>query len=685
MTALTRRAGVALLKGVLPNPKGRTVSTPEGAAAWIERASRLLGCEAEPVETTLASLEKDLRAVQPAILQMPDGTYLAILRGSGRSLVVVAPSLSLQRIGRDAVCRILREPAERSRRAQVERLLSDARIASRRRARASRAILRDQLGSIRFRQCWLIRIPPSAQAWQWFGQAHAARNTFCLIAAHATQYLLWLGAWWLMGQSALGGRIDPGMFLAWALLLITLIPIQLFTTWTQGALAIGVGGLLKERLLAGALRLHPEEVRHSGMGQFLGQVFEAEAVETLTLNGGIAALLSIVELAISAVILGRSAILLLIWGGAALLLEAQFLRRYKAWTETRREMTHDLVENMVGHRTRLVQQPRNEWHSAEDQTVEGYLSTSRSLDRSGVFLLSWIPRGWLLIGVAGLIPGFIRNSNSVAGAALQLGGVLLAYGALRRLSGSLADIAAAWVAWKQVAPLFHAAARPEAAGELLVSEVTCGENPDTAKGSRKVIQADRLAFRYREGNPVLQACSLDIAAGDRILLEGPSGGGKSTFASLLSGMRRPETGVLLAGGLDLHTLGLDRWRKQVATAPQFHENHVFTGTFCFNLLMGRSWPPTVADVEEAEGICRQLGLGDLLGNMPGGMLQMVGEGGWQLSHGERSRLYMARALLQGAELVILDESFAALDPENLGLAMQCAFRNARTLLVIAHP
>jgi ABC-type ATPase involved in cell division len=51
--------------------------------------------------------------------------------------------------------------------------------------------------------------------------------------------------------------------------------------------------------------------------------------------------------------------------------------------------------------------------------------------------------------------------------------------------------------------------------------------------------------------------------------------------------------------------------------------------------------------------------------MPAGLLQMVGETGWQLSHGERSRLYIARALLQRAELIILDESFAALDPENL--------------------
>jgi ATP-binding cassette subfamily B protein len=71
--------------------------------------------------------------------------------------------------------------------------------------------------------------------------------------------------------------------------------------------------------------------------------------------------------------------------------------------------------------------------------------------------------------------------------------------------------------------------------------------------------------------------------------------------------------------------------------------------------------------------------------MPSGWQQMVGESGWQLSHGERSRVFIARALLQDADLVIMDESFGALDPENLYLALECAQRRAATLLIIAHP
>jgi ATP-binding cassette, subfamily B, bacterial len=86
---------------------------------------------------------------------------------------------------------------------------------------------------------------------------------------------------------------------------------------------------------------------------------------------------------------------------------------------------------------------------------------------------------------------------------------------------------------------------------------------------------------------VLRQCSLSVSSGDRILVEGSSGGGKSTLASLLVGMLTQHSGLLLLEGLDWQTLGVDGWRRRVASAPQFHENHVLTETFAFNLLMGR--------------------------------------------------------------------------------------------------
>jgi ATP-binding cassette subfamily B protein len=175
-----------------------------------------------------------------------------------------------------------------------------------------------------------------------------------------------------------------------------------------------------------------------------------------------------------------------------------------------------------------------------------------------------------------------------------------------------------------------------------------------------------------------------MARRDRVLLTGPSGSGKSTLAALLVGLRRPASGLLLMGGLDRATLG-QQWHQWATEAPQFHDNHVFSGTLAFNLLMGREWPPTAAALAEARAVCEDLGLGPLLQRMPGGLQQRVGETGWQLSHGERSRVFLARALLQRAPLTVLDESFAALDPPTLHRCLRCALQRSQALVVIAHP
>jgi ATP-binding cassette subfamily B protein len=123
----------------------------------------------------------------------------------------------------------------------------------------------------------------------------------------------------------------------------------------------------------------------------------------------------------------------------------------------------------------------------------------------------------------------------------------------------------------------------------------------------------------------------------------------------------------------------------VVLTPQFHENHILNETLAFNLLMGRCWPAEAGDLEEAHDLCIALGLQDLLARMPAGMMQIVGESGWQLSHGEQSRIMLARALLQKADVIVLDESFAALDPETLSVCLETVFARAPALLVIAHP
>ncbi len=203
--------------------------------------------------------------------------------------------------------------------------------------------------------------------------------------------------------------------------------------------------------------------------------------------------------------------------------------------------------------------------------------------------------------------------------------------------------------------------------------------------SAHLMEMRDVAFRYphRAAN-ALQHSSLKIYERDRILLQGSSGGGKSTCVALASGLRAPDSGLLFLRGIDLKTLGDREWRRRVVASPQLHENHLLTGSLALNLLLGRGWPPEPEDLAEAETICREMGLGALLDSMPAGLMQMVGESGWQLSNGEKSRVYLARALLQRADLVILDETFGALDPETAQQVVSCVLRRAPTLLCVAH-
>jgi ATP-binding cassette subfamily B protein len=300
------------------------------------------------------------------------------------------------------------------------------------------------------------------------------------------------------------------------------------------------------------------------------------------------------------------------------------------------------------------------------------------MDAAVAPITAGIPGAWMMLGLFGLAPAFVSGTASPGSLAIALGGILLAQRALGSVSGGITGLARAFISWQQVAPLFLAG-RASADARPFIAEQRIASDDGTS-----LIAAHGIDFAYRAARPVLTNAELTIAHGDRILLEGSSGGGKSTLASLLSGTRMADAGLLLLNGLDRHTLG-DDWHRLVTAAPQFNDNHILSGSLGFNLLMGREWPASEADLKEAEQLCEALGLGALIKRMPAGLMQRVGETGWQLSHGERSRIFLARALLQKAQLAIMDESFAALDPETLARCLQCSLQHAQTLIVIAHP
>jgi ATP-binding cassette, subfamily B, bacterial len=656
---------------------------------WLDAAAAWLDLEAEPVHLPYGEVERFLRGSAPALLRLggADARFLLLLAGRRGRVDVLTPEQARVSLPLEAVRAALCEELEASVGPRVERLLSDAGVGGRRAGHVRAALYQEFLGEAQLHGGWILRPAVGSSPWRQALRARLPRRLAGLLGAHALAYGLWILSWWMLGAMALSGRLDGAWLAGWAMVLVSLVPFRLLVTRLSGTLAIDGGALLKRWLLFGALRLDPEKSRRMGVGQLLGRTVETEVMESMALSGGFLVLTALLELGVSGFILGAGAggaphvLLLLAWLLATLAVGAAYLRRRRRWTDARLGITNDLVEQMVGHRTRLAQQNAARWCEAEDQALDRYLRHSRNLDR-GAVALGALPRGWFIVGMLGLAPAFVLGAASPAALAVGLGGLLLAYRAFRGLALGIEQLAAARVAWERIAPV-----APSDADEWIPTHPRFAvARAPAARNGHPVLEARGIVFRYpNRATPVVQNLDLRIHPGDRLLLEGSSGGGKTTLGTLLAASRTPDAGLLLLDGLDRQTLGTEQWRRRVVFVPQFHENHVFLGSFAFNLLMGRGWPARRADLEEAEAVCRALGLGPLLDRMPGGLYQMVGETGWQLSHGEKSRLFIARAVLQRPEVLVLDESFAALDPETLRLSLETVIQQAPTVLVIAHP
>ncbi|HET9638419.1 MAG TPA: ABC transporter ATP-binding protein [Allosphingosinicella sp.] len=689
---LSRRSGLRprLASDTVKVPATIAAGNARNLADWFDWAAEHLGIEANLVQTPVSEMPDLLRAGGPAVF--PNGMYgtpgVFLLLGWRRGRPqLLAPDLRIRSCDPEHLRGMICWPREGPLIPEITRLVRATGIDAARESRVRTAMLREQLAQWEVERIWVLRLPPSASFWKQLSRIGAFRKVAAMTGIFAASYVAEIAGWALIGSAALGGTFDLGWFMAWLLLMGTMIPLQTLGSWWSATLALDAGRLLKARLLAGALRMSSDNIKRQGVGQLLSRVVESQALESLSLNGGMSLLRSLLQLGFAAWILAQGvapATHLLLLGGWTLLAVAlswNFFRKLRRWTITRLDMTHELIEVMVGHRTRLAQEPPNRSNGAEDSALQNYLQISGAMDWTAVSTTLGVSSGWVIVGLIGLVPAFVGNLEvSSTAIAISLGGILFAQRAFGGISEGLAAAGRAWVAWKQVAPMFYAARNKKSSQTYVTLEQL--ENEAIRM---PLIDAQALTFAYPSSNEtVIEATDLLIAHGDRILLEGSSGGGKSTLAGLLTGLNAPKSGLLLLNGLDRHTLG-DDWHRLATSAPQFHENHILSGSVAFNLLMGRQWPAPGPDQIEAMELCEELGLGPLLARMPGGINQYVGETGWQLSHGERSRIYLARALLQGAHLTVLDESFAALDPETLALCLECSLKRARTLMVIAHP
>lgn len=189
-----------------------------------------------------------------------------------------------------------------------------------------------------------------------------------------------------------------------------------------------------------------------------------------------------------------------------------------------------------------------------------------------------------------------------------------------------------------------------------------------------------VSFAYEGGAPILSDFSLSLEGGKHYALVGPSGGGKSTIAKLISGFYPPTSGEVRIGGVGLANYAQDTLHKSIAFV--FQHAQLFNRSIFDNVLIGR---PDATHDEVMQALSLAC-CDDILNKFPERERTVIGAQGVHLSGGETQRIAVARALLKDAAIVVLDEASAAADPEN-EYEMQQAFASLmknKTVIMIAH-
>ncbi|MDO4281561.1 MAG: ABC transporter ATP-binding protein [Peptococcaceae bacterium] len=188
-----------------------------------------------------------------------------------------------------------------------------------------------------------------------------------------------------------------------------------------------------------------------------------------------------------------------------------------------------------------------------------------------------------------------------------------------------------------------------------------------------------VTFSY-DDVPVLQHLSFSLPAGSTTAIVGPSGSGKTTICNLIARFYDVDSGAVTVGGEDVRHLTCDSLLSHISMV--FQKVYLFHDTVENNLRFGN---PS-ATQEEIIDAAQKARCHDFIMALPDGYQTLIGEGGSTLSGGEKQRISIARAILKNADIVILDEATASIDPENEHLIQQAisALTTGKTVIVIAH-
>jgi ABC-type multidrug transport system fused ATPase/permease subunit len=194
------------------------------------------------------------------------------------------------------------------------------------------------------------------------------------------------------------------------------------------------------------------------------------------------------------------------------------------------------------------------------------------------------------------------------------------------------------------------------------------------------VELEHVGFSYISGTPVLQDINISAAPGEMVALVGHTGSGKTTIVNLIPRFYDASEGVVRVDGRDVKQITLASLRSHMAVVLQ--ETYLFNGTLLENIRYGR----LDATDEEVTAAAKEAHAHEFIMQLPLGYATNAGEGGQQLSRGQRQRIALARAILANPRILILDEATSDVDTETEVLIQEALDRvmRGRTVFVIAH-
>jgi len=194
------------------------------------------------------------------------------------------------------------------------------------------------------------------------------------------------------------------------------------------------------------------------------------------------------------------------------------------------------------------------------------------------------------------------------------------------------------------------------------------------------VELKNISFSYDGKKDVLKDISLTIPAGATVAFVGPSGGGKTTLANIISRFFDPKSGSVSIGGVDVKDISKEELMNTVSFV--FQNSHLVKDSVFENVRMGKQ----DATREEVMDALEKAQCMDIIEKLPQGVDTVIGTKGVYLSGGEQQRIAIARVMLKNSPVIILDEATAFADPDNES-RVQAAFSNLsknKTVIMIAH-